>query len=395
MSERKNIEEKYAKQIKKYERRKKLDKVTKKNKRNKEPKRPRHRDWVPDDVASWDEFEVTTEERMMPLGEHSRRRELEQLAFENNEPTPADQTATGQPARVVAVSGGRCQVAWQGQIMACHLRGSLKVEETGYTNLIAVGDEVLVNEDGHGSGVVEAVLPRRNVLARPDVFHRHRQQVIVANVDQLLIVASWREPQVWPELIDRYLITAERNQLQPIICLNKIDLADQPADYQPLLTVYQTLGYQTLTTSAKTGTGISQLQTLLDQQTTVLAGLSGVGKSTLLIAVQPDLQLRTGVVSESSGEGQHTTTQATWLQLATGGAVVDTPGIREFGLSGLLPAELAAYFPEIVALAGGCRFNDCTHLTEPACAVQAAVEQGQIAATRYHSYQQIYASLVS
>jgi ribosome biogenesis GTPase len=219
------------------------------------------------------------------------------------------------------------------------------------------------------------------------------QQVIVANVDQLLIVSSWREPVIWLELIDRYLIAADRNQLPAVICVNKMDLAEDRQASEVMLRPYRELGYLVVLTSAHTGEGIEQLNVLLDNRLTVLAGLSGVGKSSLLAAAQPGLQLRTGVVSEHSGEGRHTTTQTTLIRLENGGAVVDTPGIREFGLSGLRRHELVQFFPEIAALAQNCRFTDCTHLNEPDCAVQAAEATGVIAASRYHSYQQIYAIL--
>jgi ribosome biogenesis GTPase len=225
------------------------------------------------------------------------------------------------------------------------------------------------------------------------VFHSHLKQVIAANADQLLIVASWRDPIFWPELADRYLIAAERNNLSPILCLNKIDLAEDVTDYQAALRPYLTLGYRVLFTSALSGDGVSELRDEMRGRTTVLAGLSGVGKSSLLSAVQPGLQLRSGEVSERSGEGQHITTQVNLFRLDVGGFVIDTPGIREFGLSGLRQAELARFYPEMVAVQGGCRFNDCSHLHEPGCAVQAAVRRGSVSATRYHNYQKIYESL--
>ncbi len=296
----------------------------------------------------------------------------------------------GQRGIVVEVSSSLCRVDLSGRSLVCSVRGSLSAEETGYTNVVAVGDEVMVSENGLGQGVVEAVLPRRSVLARPDVFYDHLQQVIVANAGQLLIVASWRDPVIWLELIDRNLIAAQRYDLMPIICVNKIDLAEDMAICRATLQPYLDLGYRVLFTCALTGEGVDELREVLRGQTTVLAGLSGVGKSSLLSAVQPSLQLRTGEVSEYSGQGRHTTAQAVLHRLEVEGFVVDTPGIREFGLSGLRQGELARFYPEIAAVAGGCRFDDCAHIHEPGCAVKAAVHQGRVSAARYHNYKKIY-----
>jgi ribosome biogenesis GTPase len=304
-----------------------------------------------------------------------------------------DEETPGQHGLVVEVSTGLCRVDLDGRTLVCGVRGSLSAEESGFTNVVAVGDAVVVSEDGSGQGVVEAVLPRRSFLARPDVFYGHLQQVIAANVDQVLIVASWREPHLWPELVDRYLIAAERNHVAPVICVNKVDLADDPAACRAALRPYLNLGHQVLFTSALTGEGVDELRRVLRGRTTVLAGLSGVGKSSLLAAVQPGLQLRIAEVSERSGEGRHTTAQVNLLRLEGSGCVVDTPGIREFGLSGLRRQELVRFYPEIGAVASRCRFSDCSHTHEPGCAVKAAVKQGLVPATRYHSYRKIYQDL--
>jgi ribosome biogenesis GTPase len=293
---------------------------------------------------------------------------------------------------VIETSGGFCQVEIDNQIQSCQLRRTLPAKKIGFTNAVAVGDEVIVGDDGSDGLVVEAVLARRTILTRPDVGRTHLQQIIVANADQLLIVVSWHEPPIWPELIDRYLIAAERSELQPIICINKIDLAENEA-YQPIVEIYHSLGYRVVLTSVVQGIGIEELRDLLQHQTTVLTGLSGVGKSSLLAAIQPDLQLRTGAISHATGEGRHTTTQATLFRLEFGGAVVDTPGIREFGLAGLERDELAGFFPEMAELIPDCRFRNCTHLNEPTCAIKMAVETGHISASRYHSYQLIYETL--
>jgi len=232
---------------------------------------------------------------VMPRGEHERRRQILTLVMaqaeaetepdliQNSSPTPErPDLARGT---VVEVSSSLCRVDLAGRSLICGLRGSLSAEATGFTNIVAVGDKVIAQVDGAGRGIVEEILPRRSVLARPDVFYSHLQQVIVANADQLLIVASWRNPAFWPELVDRYLIAAERNKLTPLICINKLDLAETEvslAECRATLAPYQALGYQVIFASALDGQGIDGLREVLRGRITALAGLSGVGKSSLL-----------------------------------------------------------------------------------------------------------------
>lgn len=373
--------------------------VRKQSKRNRKPDRTRQHDWLRAELADPDALDgLEGSERVMPRGERERRRTtLAALA----EPAEAGDTLGegAQPSPllarglVVEVASSLCRVELRGATLLCSLRGGLSACDSGYTNVVAVGDEVLVGEGSEGQGVVEAVLPRRSALARPDVFRTHLRQVVVANVDQLLIVASWREPALWFELVDRYLVAAARSGLAPVICLNKIDLAGDVAACQAALAPYEALGQRIVLASAVTGSGVAELCTLLVGRTTALAGLSGVGKSSLLAAVQPGLDLRTGGVSARRHEGRHTTTQVTLHRLAGGGHVVDTPGIREFGLAGLRRAELMRYYPEIAAAARACRFADCTHDGEPGCAVGDAVQGGHIATVRLESYHKIAATL--
>ena len=385
-----------------------LRKVRKQLKKNRKPKRPRQRDWIPGDLNEelLYELDYADSEPVMPRGERERRQSVQQAALaalsseEEDLEVHEQGGASGKEGRVIQVSKGMCRVALSGRELLCQLRGSLSAQDTGFTNVVAVGDRVVVSEDGMGEGVVEQVLPRQTALARPDQFQdgyrlrdRHQQQVIVTNVDQLLIVASWLEPKLWPELIDRYLIASERNGLTPIICVNKIDLADDVADCQAQTQPYVDSGYRVILTSASEGVGIAELKKLLRDQTTVLAGLSGVGKSTLLNAVQPGLQIHTQEISEYHQSGRHTTTQVSMMELEMGGYVVDTPGIREFGLTGLSKAELASFYPEIAALNGRCQFKDCTHTHEPGCAVKNAVGEGGVSSARYQSYQSIFADL--
>lgn len=356
---------------------------------------------MPDNWDDLDDLDTCQTERIMPRGEHERRRAIWTAALETLEEAAEVEDGTASPmaeikgsrGRVIEVSTGLCRVALDGHTVLCAMRGTLSAGETGYTNIVAVGDEVIVSVDACGQGAVEAVAPRRTALVRRDVFNAHLQQVIVANVDQLLIVSSWLEPPLWLELLDRYLITAERNNLLPIICLNKIDLAESRAACHAALQPYVEMGHRVLFSSALSREGIEDLREVLRDHSTVLAGLSGVGKSSLLRAVQPGLHVRTGEVNSRRQEGRHTTSQVTLLMLGMGGSVVDTPGIREFGLFGLGRQDLVQFYPDILAVAGDCRFADCSHTHEPGCGVRKAVRRKALSKARYHSYRQIYDSL--
>ena len=385
-----------------------LRQVRKEKKDTPHEERVRRKDWATqfgEDGVTFDDLALPSVERVVPLGEQERRRaNLARVAGGivmpggSNRPTtvppaPAHSTAV-ETAAVFEVSQGLCRVALgDGRQLLCEVRRSLKASDTGFTNIVAVGDQVQVSHNGTARGMVEAVLPRRSALARPDPFYSHLRQVIVANVDQLLVVASWRDPAFWPELVDRYLIGAARNGLTPVICVNKVDLAEDSTEPQAVLRAYCDAGYTVLLSSAASGLGVEGLRRLLQGQTTALAGLSGVGKSSLLSAIEPGLHLRVGEVSERKHEGRHTTTQVSLHPLAAGGFVVDTPGIREFGLSGLRKRDLAGFYPELAALKGRCQFEDCSHTREPGCAVKLAVREGRLAAMRYENYRKILADL--
>ena len=387
-----------------YHQNKAMRAVHKEIKRNREPDAVRRKDRAPvslDDLDSFYDEDMPLNERVMPKGEQERRKAvlakaLTAIRRDEAGAGDGDQAArqrTGQRAVVIEVSSGQCRVDIEGRELLCRLRGSLTAEETGMTNVVAVGDRVIVEADGAGQGVIAEVLPRRSALARPDVFYSHLKQVIAANVDQLLIVGSWRAPELWLELIDRYLIAAERNGLEPIICVNKIDLAEDASACRAAMVPHLALGYHVVFASAVTGAGVDELRDALKGRTSVVAGMSGVGKSSLLNAIQQGLNLATGAISSFDNQGRHTTTQVTMRRLAFGGYVVDTPGIREFGIAGLRRRELRDYFPDFAQMAGQCRFPDCSHLREPGCAVREAVRRGEVAQTRFHSYAKIYESL--
>lgn len=214
--------------------------------------------------------------------------------------------------------------------------------------------------------------------------------MIVANVDQMVIVASAAEPRLKPGLIDRYIISAEKGRLRPIICINKIDLV-QIADLEPLVGVFSRMGYRVLLASATTGLGIDRLRDELAGKASVVVGQSGVGKSSLLNSVDPELGLRIAAVSQETQKGKHTTTAARLLPLAGSvGYVVDTPGIRQFQLWDVIPAEVAGYFRDLRPFVNRCRFPNCTHRHEADCAVKDAVADGWLDARRYESYCQLF-----
>jgi ribosome biogenesis GTPase len=373
-------------------RRRQLQKAKKNARRNRDQRPPRHKDWLQHAYHDEEEWDVSPQvERIMPRNERERRQTVEKMMLEVEPENDKieQESVTGPGGLVIEVSTGLCRIEIGGKILLCDLRGSLSAYETGYTNVVAVGDRVLFSQNGDKRGVVDAVLPRRNQISRPDPFYSHLQQTLAANVDQLLIVASWRDPQIWPELVDRYLITAERNHVNPLLCVNKIDLADSPDEVETFLTPYRELDYPIILTSAQRGDGVAALRSKLEGQVTVLAGLSGVGKSTLLTAVEPSFNLRTGMVNEDRHQGRHTTSQTIMLPLGDDGYVIDTPGIREFGLAGLRQRDLIDYYPELVAMAVRCRFSDCSHQHEPGCAVRAALWKGEVDPMRLDNYLKI------
>jgi ribosome biogenesis GTPase len=381
--------------------------LRKRYRRNQQPRSPRRKDWVSDIPAStefdeWDEFVSDDFERIMPRDESDRRRALEAAVtaadngnLDQTSVIEANQNIDNAKLRqgvVIAYGSGLYRVSSADSEFLCTVRGSLEAQESGFTNPAAVGDRVVMRSGENGDGVIEQVLPRHSLLSRPDVFYSHLRQIVVANVDQLLIIAAWREPNIWFELIDRYLIAAQRSDLPAILCINKVDLATDLKECEQALEPYRELGVPCLLTSALANRGIDDLHNTLKGRSSVLAGLSGVGKSSLLTAVQPELDLRTGAVS-TRNEGRHTTTQSTLITLDAETSVVDTPGIREFGLAGLTPQGLDQYFKDLATVASACRFRNCNHMDEPGCAVRVAVRTGKIADSRYHSYRQILESL--
>jgi ribosome biogenesis GTPase len=297
--------------------------------------------------------------------------------------------ATCLPGRVVRVHGLLSIVATEdGRETPCHVRRVLKTLAIDARNVITVGDRIWFRPGGAGGeeGLIEKVEPRRGTIIRGYRRHKH---VLVANVDQLLIVSALAEPGLRLPLIDRYLISAEVGGVRPVIVLNKADLID-PALYQWVIGLYSQLGYETILSSASDGRGIDRLRALVAEGTTAFSGQSGVGKSSLLNAIQPGLNLRVREVSDWTYKGKHTTSTAELIRLESGGYVVDTPGLRQFELWGVEPGAIEGHFVEFRPYIPLCKFPDCSHTHESECAVKDAVHWGQIHFGRFESYLKLY-----
>jgi ribosome biogenesis GTPase len=276
----------------------------------------------------------------------------------------------------------------QGNFHQCKLKGKFKTKELKVTNPIAVGDRVMVSFDSDSqTGVIYQIQPRQNYLIRTSVKHPEIGNILAANIDQAVLIATLGNPKTSLGFIDRYLVSAETFRIPVILVINKIDLYDQ-AQYEELevlLNTYQRIGYQTLTSSFVENTGVDSLRRLLTGETSLLSGHSGVGKSTLLNLLIDDAEQQINPVSDFSKKGIHTTTFAEMFQLDASSFIIDTPGIKELGLMEIGEEELSHYFPEMRALIGQCKYHNCTHVHEPKCAVIEAINHS-VPETRYLSY---------
>lgn len=294
-------------------------------------------------------------------------------------------------AVVTAVFGPLVRVHAGHEDLVVPFRRNLRWHADTPDKRLVVGDRVVV-EGTKGCAVVAEVLPRRNTLTRKSPGEE-RPRVIAANVDQAVVVMAAKLPEPNPRLIDRLLVACHHASIRPIVCVNKVDQGTELVE--AWLGDYQDAGYEIFLTSARTARGIGSLKRALADKTTLFCGPSGVGKSALLNAIHPGYRLQEGSISDATGKGRHTTTTAQLLPLPGGGFVVDTPGIREFGLWDLKPEMLASLFPDIARWAQECSFNNCGHDREPGCQVRRAVEEGRVSSRRYTSYLKLRAELAA
>ena len=325
-----------------------------------------------------------TTENVVAKGELSRKRTVIEQDYDWD-------TWTGAKGIVVAMRGLIAEVDDGQRIWPCTVRRILRTLHIEERNPVTVGDRVMFTIEAEhegvlNEGVIEAVAPRHGKLTRV-VDRRHH--TIVANVDQAIIVASTGIPPLKQHLIDRYIVATHAGEIEPVVCVNKVD-CDTEGEVQETLALYSRLGYRTIATSAANGTGVEELKGILQEKCSVFTGQSGVGKSSLLNAIDPQLKLRVGEVSPDTYKGQHITTTAILIKLKFGGYVVDTPGIKSFDLSAVPVAEIEMHFREFGEFIPNCKFANCTHTHEIGCSVKQAVEDEKIDPDRYESYVRMF-----
>lgn len=285
----------------------------------------------------------------------------------------------------------------QGKVYNARIKGVFKIDEITSTNPIAVGDEVEMEPEAPGSdtAIITEMHERRNYINRQSPRSRHQHHIVAANVDQSLLIATLKEPRTSQGFIDRFLIACEAYHVPAILVFNKSDIYKKKdlQVFDAWKKMYEDVGYKVLLCSTKQGTGLAEIMDLLRNKITLLSGHSGVGKSSFINYLLPNLNLKTKDISGWSGKGTHTTTFAEMFDLPSGGQIIDTPGMREFGLVDISRQELSHYFPEMRQLLQDCQFNNCLHLEEPGCAVKKALEEGRIHAERYFSYCNIFDSI--
>lgn len=352
--------------------------------------RTRIGDWTRQfEEHGFEEESEISHERIVGKSELSRKRTVIGALVNGDAPNvgfnvlPEVNVESLLPGRVLRVHGASSIVQTEeGQIFQCVTRRILKTLSTDQRQPVVAGDRVLIRPaPTDNEAMIERIEPRTSSIARSS---KRRKHVIVANVDQVLIVASADQPALKPNLIDRMILTADQSGVRPVICINKVDLCD-PAKLQPLAGVYAQMGYKVLLLSVETGYGIDLFRRLLQDRSSVVAGQSGVGKSSLLNVVDPNIQLRVADIGNAQ-KGKHTTTTAELIQLSFGGYVVDTPGLRQFMLWDIIPEEVFGLFRDLRPYENQCHFPNCTHSHEEDCAVKIAVGEGKLDFRRYESY---------
>jgi len=281
-----------------------------------------------------------------------------------------------------------------GTFYSCRIKGKFRIQGIKSTNPVAVGDKVefeTETQDQEEVGLINKILDRQNYIIRKSVKLSKQTHIIASNIDQVFLLVTLKNPKTYTVFIDRFLATAEAYSIPAILLFNKVDECSEKelTEVVKLAEVYKAINYTCLLISAITGEGVEEVKELMEGKTNMFAGNSGVGKTTLINRIAPELDLRTTETSEMHMQGQHTTTFAEMYDLDFDAQIIDTPGIRGFGIVDMDADEIGDYFPELFALKGECKFNDCLHLEEPKCGVKEALEEGKIALSRYHSYVQM------
>lgn len=278
----------------------------------------------------------------------------------------------------------------EGRTFNARIKGIFKIDNISSTNPLAVGDEVEmeIEDVEEESAMIHEILPRKNYVARISPHNKRMHHIVASNLDQCVLFATLRDPKTSQGFIDRFLVACESYHIPAIIVFNKADLyrTKEMVVFGELKAVYEAIGYKVILASVQEHIGVDEIKALLKDKTSLLSGHSGVGKSTFINAVFPDFNLRTAEVSDWSGKGMHTTTFAEMFDLDFGGRIIDTPGLREFGIVDVTKQELSHYFPEMRDLINDCQFNNCMHINEPGCAIKAAVNSGEVSIERYVSY---------
>ena len=276
----------------------------------------------------------------------------------------------------------------EGNFYQCRIKGKLRLSGIRSTSPVAVGDRVGFDLDDEATGVIHTIDERENYLVRKSVNLSKQLHIIGANIDLVFLVITLKNPETFTTFIDRFLVSAAAFGIETVLLFNKMDQYTE-AELEivdELKELYTSIGYQTVLCSTKSGQGMSELRNLMKNNTSIFSGHSGVGKSTLINTVAPELRLKIGEISEQHGQGQHTTTFAEMFDLSFGGRIIDSPGIRGFGIADIDKEEIARYFKEFFKASENCKFNNCQHLSEPGCAVKSELEEGSIAESRYQSY---------
>lgn len=284
-----------------------------------------------------------------------------------------------------------------GRIFNARMKGVMKLDDITSTNPVAVGDivEMEIETEESSTAIIDEIHTRHNYINRQSPRHKHQQHIVASNLDQSLLVATLKEPKTSQGFIDRFLVASEMYHVPALVVFNKADLykSKELERYEALKDMYEAIGYKVFLISAAKKEGVGEVLELLKNKTTLISGHSGVGKSSLLNVIFPDINLRTQDVSGWSGKGQHTTTFAEMYDLPFGGRIIDTPGMREFGLVDISKQELSHYFPELRDRLNDCQFNNCLHVNEPGCAIKEAVMNGAVHEDRYVSYVNILDSI--